>query len=179
MGEVNLLPWREWQRLRSVRRWQAAMLACLAGGLLLALVLAAALGQRLQHWVADNERLERGMAGLAEGLEHVVALKARGNELQAQLDGLSVLQAQRTFAGDLLSRLMAIVPPGVHLEELKWAEGELQLSGLARSGADVAQLLRSLRQSPGLDAADLQTLTSTREGERFRLQAGRQAPTSS
>ncbi|MDU9389547.1 PilN domain-containing protein [Pseudomonas sp. zfem002] len=177
MGEVNLLPWREWQRLRAVRRWQAALLGCLVSGLLLTLVLAALLSQHLERWRTDNQVLETRITGLAEGLAQVAVLRERGEDLQVQLEALRELQAQRTSGSDLLSTLMAIVPAGVRLEELTWADGELRLTGLARGGADVAQLLHHLRMSPGLGMADLQALTSSSAGERFRLLAGRRTGT--
>lgn len=169
MGGINLLPWRDWQRQRSIRRWQGLLCGSLLLGALLSLLAVVLLGQRLDRQDEANVRLGERIAGLADGLEQVVLLRDRLGDLQAQWDELQVLQVQRNAGGDLLLRLMAIMPAGTRLDELQLVGGELRLSGLARSGADVAQLLRNLTQAPGLGAPDLQELVSSPTGERFRL----------
>ncbi|OLS64041.1 PilN domain-containing protein [Pseudomonas putida] len=169
MAGINLLPWREWRRQRAIRRWQGLLLASLLAGTLLSLLGVALVSQRLERQLEANARLSERIAGLSEGLAQVALLRERGEVLQAQWTELQGMVRQQGVGGDLLFRLMDIVPPGARLSELQLSEGELRLSGLARSGSDVAQLLRNLGQSPGLGAADLQELVSSPTGERFRL----------
>lgn len=169
MAGVNLLPWREWRRQRAIRRWQIALLGSLLAGTLLSLLGITLVSQHLERQLQANARLGERIAGLAEGLEEVALLRERGAALQAQRVELKALVQQQGAGGDLLFRLMEIVPQGARLSEVKLTENELQLSGLARSGADVSQLLRNLGQAPGFGAADLQELVLSPAGERFRL----------
>lgn len=176
MAGVNLLPWREWRRRQAIRRWQGMLFGSLVVGALLSVAGVAVLDQRLERQAGANARLDERIAGLAEKLEQVTLLGERIAALQAQSDELQGLQQRQGTGGDLLFHLMHIVPAGARLSELHMADGELGLSGLARSGAEVAQLLRNLRQSPGLGAPDLQELGSSPAGERFRVSVSLQRP---
>jgi len=178
MAGVNLLPWREWRRRRAIRYWQGLLFGSLLLGALLSLLGIGLLNQHLDRSGEANARLDERIAGLADGLEQVADLRSRFADLQAQWDELQALRRQQWASGDLLFRLMEIVPAGARLSELHLADGELRLSGLARSGAEVAQLLRNLQQSSGLGAPDLQELVSSPSGERFRLVVSLRSPES-
>lgn len=176
MAGINLLPWREWRRQRAIRRWQGALLGSLLAGTLLSLLGITLVSQRLERRLEANARLAERIAGLAEDLEQVARLRERGDALQAQWVELQALVRQQGTGGDLLFRLMEIVPEGARLSEVHWTDHELRLSGLARTGSDVSQLLRNLGQAPGLGAADLQELVSSPAGERFRLLVSLESP---
>lgn len=178
MAGVNLLPWREWRKRRAIRSWQVLLLGSLLLGALLSLLGLLLMDQRLERRVEANARLDERIAGLAGGLEQVSKLRNRHHALQAQWTELQALRRRQGVGGELLLRLMDIVPAGARLSELQLADGELRLSGLARNSAEVAQLLRNLRQSPGLGAPDLQELVSSSTGERFRLSVSLQSPES-
>lgn len=169
MTGINLLPWREWRRRRAIRCWQGALCASLLVGALAALVGSVWLDRHLARQSGVNERLVQRIAGLSGDLERVSVLREHRDELLGQWNELQRLRDTGQSAGDLLWRLMEIVPPGARLDELQLADGELHLSGLARGGEEVAQLLRNLSQAPGLGSPDLQELASTSGGERFRL----------
>lgn len=172
MAGVNLLPWREGRRQRGIRCWQGLLLGSLLAGALLALFGVVLAGQRLARQVEANVRLDERIAGLAEGLGQVATLRERSAALQAQWRELEGLRRQHGSIGEVLFRVMDSVPAGARLSDVQLADGELRLSGVARSGGDVALLLRNLRQAPGLGAPDLQELVSSAEGERFRLLVG-------
>ncbi|MHA6198433.1 PilN domain-containing protein [Pseudomonas wadenswilerensis] len=176
MPGINLLPWREWRRRRAIRYWQGLLCAGLLLGALVSLVAGAWLDRQLERQSEANTRLAQRVAGLAGDLEQVSALRERRDELLGQWEEVQRLRDKGQSAGHLLLRLMEIVPPGAWLDELQLVDGELRLSGFARGGAEVAQLLRNLRQSPGLGAPDLQELVSSPTGERFRLMVSLQSP---
>lgn len=169
MPGINLLPWREWHRRRAIRYWQGLLCASLLMGALISLVAGTLLDRHLDRQSGFNARLAERIVGLAGDLEQVSVLRERRDELLGQWNELQRLQEKGQSAGDLLLRLMEIVPPGARLDELQLTDGELRLSGFARGGAQVAQLLRNLRQAPGLGAPDLQEVVSSTAGERFRL----------
>jgi len=176
MPGINLLPWREWRRRRAIRYWQGLLCVSLLLGALASLLGSAWLDRHLERQSGVNDRLVQRIAGLAGDLEQVSALRERRDELLGQWNELQRLRDKGQSAGDLLLRLMEIVPPGAWLDELQLADGELRLSGLARGGAEVAQLLRNLRQAPGLGAPDLQEVVSSPAGERFRVLVSLQSP---
>ncbi len=175
MTGINLLPWREWRRRRAIRCWQGLLGTSLLVGALASLVAAAWLDRQLERQSEVSTRLAQRIAGLAGDLEQISVLRERREELLGQWNQLQRLRDEGRPASDLLSRLMEIVPPGAWLDGLRLADGELHLSGIARGGVEVAQLLRNLRQTPGLGAPDLQELVSSPTGERFRLMVSLQS----
>ena len=174
MAGVNLLPWREWQRERSVRRLQLALLAAVVSGAMLALATAILLERQLGDYLREGAATSERITGLETVLADVAALKARRDGLLEQRAGL--LELQRQPGIDLLTRLMHLVPEQARLDELHLTREELRLSGFARSGGDVAQLLRNLAQAPGVQTPELQEVTSTRGGERFQVLLGLREP---
>lgn len=167
MTDVNLLPWREWQRGRDVRRLQYGLLAALVTGALMTMVMAVWLDGRLGVQLQESVLLDEQIASLHAALTEVEALNARNADLVEQQRELQALASQP--ASTLLGRLMYLVPDQVWLDSLQFTRQELRLTGLARSGPDVAQLLRNLGAEPGVGKANLNEVKSTIAGERFQL----------
>lgn len=167
MSGVNLLPWREWQRQRAVRHLQWALLMAVVSGAVVLLAMAVVLDRRLEASLRDSAVASERISGLDGALAEIATLTSRRDELIGQQAEL--LDLQRQPGTELLTRLMRLVPENVRLDGLQLTRDELQLSGFARSGSDVAQLLRNLGQTPGARAPELQAVTSTRGGERFQV----------
>ena len=119
MSGINLLPWREWRRRRAIRYWQGMLSGSLLLGALLSLLGVVLMDQRLERQIAANVRLDERITGLAAGLEQVSALRSRHAALQAQWNLLQGLRWRQASGGDLLFRLMEIVPAGARLSELQ------------------------------------------------------------
>lgn len=172
MSGINLLPWRTWRRQRAVRGLQWMVLV----SLLLGGVLAVAAAVQLDQWLAgheqENARLDERINGLEGPLAAVEALRTERAALLAQDRELQRLDSRRQPFADLLARLAEIVPEHVRLDSLLLTSDALSLSGVARSGSEVAQLLRTLGQSPELDVPDLREVKSSVAGERFQMTAG-------
>lgn len=174
MAGVNLLPWREWQRQRAARRLQCALLAAVGSGAIVLLATTVELERRLGDYLRENDAASERISSLDGALADIAALTAQRDDLLGQQAELQALQRQT--GADLLTRLMRFVPESVRLEGLQLTRDELRLSGFARTGSDVAQLLRNLGQTPGAGAPELQEITSTRAGERFQVLLGFRAP---
>ena len=172
MSAINLLPWREWRRARAVRRLQWALLVALLLGGVFTAVAAIQLNHRLEGHLRESVRLSERISGLQDALTAVDALRARRDALLEQGRELQALQARRQPAENLLARLTEIVPAHVRLDRLQLTADELSLTGLARSGGEVAQLLRNLGRSPELEVPDLREVKSSLAGERFQMTAG-------
>lgn len=170
MSGINLLPWREWQRQRAVRQLQWALLATVVTGAVVLLAMAVVLDRRLDAHLRENAAASERISGLDGALADIALLVVRRDDLLGQQAEL--LDLQRQPGADLLARLMRLVPENVRLDGLQLSRDELRLSGFARSGSDVAQLLRNLGQAPGASAPELQDITSTRAGERFQVLLG-------
>lgn len=169
MHEVNLLPWRQWEHRRTIRRWQGSMLAAVLFGGLLMLACTAQLKEGLAEQLRESARLDERLAGLEGPLAQGAALQAQVQALVEQRNELDALQAQRLGAGDLLAVLARAVPAQVRLDAVQLSGVELSVSGVARSGSEVAQLLWALDRSPGMGPAELRDVERSVAGERFQI----------
>lgn len=169
MSEVNLLPWREWRRQRAIRRWQVLLLAALVTGALAMVLAGVLLARHLESQLRENARLVERIDGLDGLLVEAGGLRARHDALLAQREELLSLQRQRRGAVELLAGLALALPAQVRLDGLHLTEDGLRLAGVTRSGAEVPRLLQALAQVPGLGVADLQEVTTSPAGERFRI----------
>lgn len=171
MVRLNLLPWRERQRIAALRRFQQVLVASLLAALLGLVWLDQLARQRVQQQleaVAANQaeitHLDAELAGIAS------VVQAREAVL-AQLAALAALRQDQALVPRLLAELEEAMGRGVHLTELSFKGGDLQLVGLAASSAVVAQLMRDLEQSPLLLALELKQIRALPEGDEFILLA--------
>lgn len=169
MHEVNLLPWRQWEHQRTVRRWQCTVLVALILGALLMLAGTDQLNQRLSEQLRENSRLDERLAGLEVPLAQAAAMQDRLQRLIEQRHELDALQRQRLAAADVLALLARAVPAQVRLDGVQLTGDQLSLSGVARSGREIAQLLQALERSPGMGAAELREVERSAAGERFQI----------
>ena len=84
---------------------------------------------------------------------------------------LARLRADQAVLPALFEDLEAALPTGLQLTELKLADGRLQVTGLAVSGAVVAQFMRDLERSAVLQGLELKHVKSMPTGDQFVLTA--------
>ncbi|QYX46153.1 PilN domain-containing protein [Pseudomonas tussilaginis] len=167
MPGLNLLPWREQQRNVQIRRFQVLLLGVvIVAGLITWLT--DYLGRQVQHRriledTSIRQAIERFDAQLAQLTQH----KEEQRQVQYRLQQLDDLQRRRWLLVDLLEQLERAVPPGVYLTTVTRQEARLHIHGLARSGSQVAQLLRNL--SGALGEVDMQQMKAVDEGQAFEL----------
>jgi type IV pilus assembly protein PilN len=81
------------------------------------------------------------------------------------------LRAQQGVLGDVFADLERALPVGVQLLDLSLENGHLQMTGLATSGAVVAQFMRDLDRSGVLLDLALKRVRSMPGGDEFLLVA--------
>ncbi|WEK31332.1 MAG: PilN domain-containing protein [Candidatus Pseudomonas phytovorans] len=171
MMRLNLLPWRERQREAAVRRFRVQLIA----GALLALCAVTLVDQlarqRGQQEALANTRQQANLEVLAEQLQPLADVRAKHDVLMARLAALEGLRAQQGVLGDVFADLEVALPVGVQLLDLSLENGHLQMTGLATSGAEVAQFMRDLDRSGVLLDLALKRVRSMPGGDEFLLVA--------
>ena len=167
MHGLNLLPWRERIRQAGIRRFQV---------MLLAVVMLAAMavwtvdligrGIKRSH-LQDHASIRRAIETADDRLAQMEQHKVEQVQLAQQLQALTHLKARRAHFAELVEQLESAVPQGVHLTLLTRQAQDLQIQGLAHSGALVAQLVRNL--ASGLGNVEIHQIKAVDEGEAFEL----------
>lgn len=171
MREVNLLPWREWRRQRSVRQLQGLLLAALLMGAVIVVLLDRHADYRLAQQGQANATLRDAISGLEGPLAELAGLVAQGDALLERAQGLEAVLHAASPGAHVLGPLATQVPQGLQLTALQLEGTALRLEGVAQGRALVTQLLRNLGQAPGLAEVRLQEVKATATGEVFQLTA--------
>ncbi|MGN8251917.1 PilN domain-containing protein [Pseudomonas sp. SMV7] len=171
MMRLNLLPWRERQRqavLRRLRRQLVAGALLALGAVTLVDQLARQRGERLA--LANSQR-EAAIGLLNEQLQPLADVRERHETLLARATSLESLRADQDVLADVFADLEAALPQGIQLLDLSLENGRLQVTGLATSGAVVAQFMRDLDRSSALLDLELKRIKSLPGGDEFLLSA--------
>lgn len=170
MRRVNLLPWREARRQARGKQLQVMLVATLVLGGAGVYLVDRAVERRLSGQEARNAGLQQDSEQLDELIARLSDLAEQRDALLEQLQDVEVLQEGQGF--DVLERLVYAVPQGVQLTGLLFEAAQLNVSGLAPSGAAVARFLRNLGTVPGLQRPELQDVQSIGTGVAFQLLVG-------
>ncbi|MFJ4452417.1 PilN domain-containing protein [Pseudomonas sp. NPDC089392] len=171
MMRLNLLPWRERQRQAALRRFRRR----LATGALLALCAVTLVDllarQRGQQQALANTQRQAALERLAAQLQPLADVRAQHEALQARATALEALRVQQGVLAGVFADLEGALPVGIQLLDLTLDSGLLQVTGLATSGAVVAQFMRDLDRSNVLLGLELKRIRSLPGGDEFVLTA--------
>ena len=147
MANINLLPWREWERERK----QKEFLVNLAGVILLAVVIVLAGGQyfsqAIENQNARNNYLQGKINVLNDRIQEISSLRKDREELLERMRVIQQLQGNRPIIVHVFDEMVQTLASGVHYGELVMNGQELTLEGVAESNNRISALMRNLDNS--------------------------------
>jgi len=161
MARINLMPWRE--ALRAERQQNfgiSAVIAIVAGGLIV-LALHQVWQSNIAFQEARNDYLQEQINILNGQITEIEELEATRDRLIARMQIIEQLQASRPQSVHLFDELVRRLPEGVYLTEIKQTGEEIELKGLAQSGARVSAFMRNIEASEWLANPDLVVIEAT------------------
>jgi len=171
MLRLNLLPWRERQRLAALRRFQLALIGSLLLALAGVIMLDQLARQRGQQQLAAIAERQADVARLDIQLQQLKAVQGSHADVMAQSAALQALRNGQDLLPRMFAELEQALGASLQLTEMSIQEGQLQLLGLAASPAVVAQFIRDLQQSRRFDALELKHIRAVADGDEFLLLA--------
>lgn len=169
MLRLNLLPWRERQRLSAVKRFKRALVGSMCLALCLVLLIDRMAMQRVQQQALANDRRERAIAALDQQLEPFAQVRTTLEAASRQSQALASLRAGQQRLPALLSELEQALPDGVELTTLSLDGAQLHMTGLAVSAGAVAAFMKGLEDARGVSEPALRHMQRQAGGEHFRL----------
>ncbi len=158
MARINLLPWRETERARQQREFGIMI----GGGIVFTLLAIIAVHMHINGLItAQSQRnllLEKEIAKMDQKIEEIQDLESTKARLLARMDIIQQLQSSRPQIVHLFDELVATLPVGVYLTEVKQQGNTISMSGRAQSNARVSAYMRNIAASEWLENANLKVI---------------------
>ncbi len=164
MIRINLLPFRKAKRLENLRmQISVFVLSVVLVGIVVGSSYMTKSGE-LEDIKKENTRLNKELQSYAAMLNKIKTLKSKRKDLQAKLDVIRGLEAQKAGPVQLFDEICLAVPEGkVFLKSLGETGTSVRMAGEAIDYDTVAQFMTNLEKTKTLDKV---VLGSTTQSER-------------
>ncbi|KXI24028.1 PilN domain-containing protein [Photobacterium sanguinicancri] len=160
--QINLLPWREQQKLQHKKRF----LSGIGGALLLVLFVQIGVAQYFLEQQdiqqARNQTLHQEIAVLEHRLAILPELDRQRDALNKRLHVIAEIQRERNRVTRLFSVLPGLIPQGVYLESLVLNEHTVDLHGFGDSNGRLATLLGNIEKTVWLNEVAMHSIVATK-----------------
>ncbi|MEQ8206257.1 MAG: PilN domain-containing protein [Woeseia sp.] len=164
MPRINLLPWREAERKRRQRDFLIAVGCAIGVGALVFGLLAFVYGQRIDHQLERNARLEAEIVELEKSITEIDGLERQKERLLARMEIIERLQGSRPEIVHLFDEITRQLPEGVYLTGMKQSGKDVELTGVAQSSTRVSALMRRIDASEWLTDPSVVRVETTEAG---------------
>jgi type IV pilus assembly protein PilN len=147
MPNINLLPWREEDKLRRQNEFNMFAGFALLVGILCAIFLSMLLDNELALQSSKNRYLQNETAIINGKIVEIKELRKTKADLKKRMDLIEKLQNARSLSTHLLDSLAKLMSPGVYLESVQRRDNTLWIEGLTESNNHLANMLRNFEHS--------------------------------
>ena len=158
MANINLLPWREWER----ERRQKEFLTQLGIVLLLAVLAIFGVGQYLDTQIEGQQGRNTFMQGKIKALDEKIAeirsLRKAREDLLARMRVINELQGNRPVIVRVFDEVVQTLAKGVHYGSLELSGKQLSVKGIAESNNRISALMRNLDASDWFTQPNLKSI---------------------
>lgn len=164
MIRINLLPHRaEKRKAQQIQFIAFSVISVILGAVIVGFVHVAIIAQ-IDYQERRNAYLNKEIAVLDKQIDEIKKLREQTKSLLARKTVVENLQSTRSDVVHLLDQMLRILPEGVYLKSLKQTGSKISLVGYAQSNARVSTLMRSIEDSPWLEAPILIQIQATNVG---------------
>lgn len=171
MANINLLPWREWERERK----QKEFLGQVVGILIVAVVVVLGIGQYLDTTIESqngrNSYLDRKIKLLDEQIAEIRDLQRQRDDLLARMRVIQELQGNRPVIVRVFDQMVQTLAKGVHYNKAEMAGNMLTVAGVAESNNRISALMRNLDGSDWFTEPNLKGIKEDPENSDYGEQA--------
>jgi type IV pilus assembly protein PilN len=172
MPSINLLPWRQALRQRRKKEFFIGIAAAVALAALVTLLTHLAVSSMIDSQHERNDLLKAEIAQLDKAIEQIVALEEQKDRMIARMEVIDKLQSSRPEVVKMFDQIVATLPEGVYLTEVKQSGRRIEFNGVAQSSTRVSAFMRNIDASDTLSAPELKVIQTGRDkgpGSQFTL----------
>lgn len=144
MIKINLLDWRQAQRERRQKSFLGALAGSAVLGLAIVIAMIAKINADIEYQQQRNNRLSQEIRTLDKKIAEIAKLDKVKQDLLARMRIIEELQQSRTQIVHFFDQVVATVPAGLYLEELKQTGASTQVKGISESNGRVSTYIRNL-----------------------------------
>ncbi len=171
MANINLLPWREWERERRQKEFLAQLGAVLLIGVLLIFGAGQYFDNAIEGQNGRNQFLTSKIKVLDEKIEEIKMLRKQREDLLARMRVINELQGNRPVIVRVFDEMVQTLAKGVHYKKLVMAANVLTVEGVAESNNRISALMRNLDGSQWFAQPNLKGIKEDPENSDYGEQA--------
>ena len=158
MANINLLPWREWERERKQKEFLVNLVAVLLLGVAIVFAGGWYLDDAIERQNDRNRFLTQKVEILDERIAEISNLRAQREELIARMRVIQDLQGNRPLIVRVFDELVRTLSSGVHYRSLKMEGTTFTVAGTAESNNRISSLMRNLSDSDWFTQPNLKSI---------------------
>lgn len=156
MPRINLLPWREQQRIERKKAFGVGMFGAFIGAVVVAGVAWFLVSQMIDAQRSRNNLLQTEIRELDKQIEEINSLEQQKQQFIARMQIIETLQRSRPEIVHVFDTFTRIIPDGVYLTSLQQTGRRFRLQGMTQSPTRVSSFMRSIEASEWLTKAELE-----------------------
>ncbi len=171
MANINLLPWREWERERKQKEFLAQMGAVLVVGIVLVFSAGMYLDNSIDTQNGRNQFLKGKIQTLDQKIAEIKMLRKQKADLLARMQVIQELQGNRPVIVRVFDQVVQTLAKGVHYRSLESAGGRLSVEGVAESNNRISALMRNIDSSDWFMQPNLKSIKEDPKNSDYGEQA--------
>jgi len=164
MPNINLLPWREAERIKRQRDFGVALGGSVVAGIAVIMITLFTFSQMISTQQSRNERLTDEITELEKDITEIDALERQKERLLARMEIIEQLQKSRPEIVHLFDELSRQLPEGVYLTGMKQTGSRVEIRGVAQSSTRVSALMRQIDASKWLSDPEVERVETKQSG---------------
>jgi type IV pilus assembly protein PilN len=144
VANINLLPWRDWERERRQKEFLGLVAAVLCLAVLLVVGFVTYLNMSIEGQKGRNTFLSTEISVLDTKIAEIQNLRAQREDLLARMRVINELQGNRPVIVRVFDEMVQTLAKGVHYQKLQMTGSSLTVSGVAESNNRISTLMRNL-----------------------------------
>ncbi|MAZ44225.1 MAG: hypothetical protein CMF48_03500 [Legionellales bacterium] len=167
MRTINLLPWREKEKVIHARQFWVIFGLSIILSLGIWMVWKSGISSRFEVVQAQNIKLKNEISVLDSRLAAIANLKKEKEALVSRIQMIQSLHFNRSNTVDLMSDIARAVPEGLVLDFLVRENDTILIEGKAESNSQVAQFMRNIEKIELLKTPVLSVIQADEDQENF------------
>lgn len=147
MANINLLPWREWERERKQKEFLGQIVAVLLVAVLGVIAAGQYLDASIEQQESRNDFLNGKIKQLDEQIAEISSLRKEREDLLARMRVIGELQGNRPVIVRVFDEVVQTLAKGVHYRTAEKKGDTLTVAGVAESNNRISALMRNLDAS--------------------------------
>lgn len=160
MARINLLPWRQEERLRKNKEFNVVLGAAAILAVLASLLTYAFFNSQLEAQQQANTMIETENARLDKVNEEIATLEQQRDEMLSRMKLIQDLQGKRSIPVRVWDDIARSIPSAMYLTKVTRVDDTITFEGFADNANVVSDLVRNLDASPWLADSRIPSIQS-------------------